>query len=197
MNKTEIEEIAALFKTPKEWAAFVELANKKDEVENYFLKEIDSDIKRWFSENALPEWSLEKWGKEKAKFKFCVGDHDVNSLAIGIGWTFEVHLVLGRPDLYNSGQIDELLKDKYINILEFFEESERDFDERFKAAQRGKYYFGSEHDGFFNDHRDELKWFAKNETEKLKEQLFAKLKYFLCNEEITQMMLDINNETKK
>ena len=50
MSKTEIEEIAALFKSPEEWSAFVELADKKKEIESYFLTDIENEIKKWFRE---------------------------------------------------------------------------------------------------------------------------------------------------
>ena len=61
----------------------------------------------------------------------------------------------------------------------------------------GSYYLGNEYDGHYSERRNEFTWFAFHKTEELASQIEEKINRYVLNDEMTQLIVEINQDIKK
>lgn len=185
-----------LFDTPEKWNAFVELAKQKDNIKNYYFKKAKQPILDYFNENIDDNWICEPWGNTNYDIRWYLKDFGKNSLALAIGWRFQLVLHVNDINTFDTNLINELLKTDYSLVLTKFDRIDRQFETNIKAVENRNYYFESPFDNNFYD-EDKLAWFIGNKTDEFSKQLIEKVERFIKDETITKMLYEINQKSKK
>jgi len=198
MQKELLNKAVALFDSPEKWSAFVELANQKETIKwNYFQK-VKQPLLKYFNDNPVEGWVCEPWGDYNYDLCWYLKDFGKGSLSLAVGWTFQFLLYLEDPNNFDSNKINDLLKNEYSQILTAFDRVDRQFELQTKIVETRNYYFDSPYDSSFdNNHLDILAWFAGNQTEKFVEQIIRKVEKFRKSAELTRMLYELNEKSKK
>ncbi|KAA9332687.1 hypothetical protein [Adhaeribacter soli] len=198
MQKELLNQAMAVFDSPEKWQAFLDMVNQKDALKWQYFKKIKQPLLKYFHENPVEGWVCEPWSNKDYDFRWYLKDFGPKSLCLAIGWSFEFHLHLEDIVGFDSLKIDDLLKTEYSMLLASFDRVDRQYESHTKAMEWRNYSFGSPYDTYFdNNHIDHLSWYAGNETQNFVNQIVAKVEKFRKSQEITQMLYELNEKSRK
>lgn len=194
MEKELLNEVVKIFDSCEKFLSFWELATQKDVIKEHLSKPIKPLLDKYFKENKVDGWSYTECGTPYIDACWYLKEFGKGSLAIRLGFFFQIRLLEEDLLKFNRNKISELLKnDEYSPLFDAFER--RDFEEKYGChiIEVGNYYFGDQNDGRFNE--EQSAWFATYETQKMAEQIIAKIERFRKNEVVTNLLRKLNEES--
>ncbi len=188
-----------LFDTPDKWDSFLELSNHRDNIRDKFFSKIKAPLMKYFNDNPVEGWVCESWGSPNYDMRWYLTDFGKNSLAIGIGWSFDFVLTLEDFEKFDSDRMNILMKQpEYAKILAAFGRIDYQFTEaRRKVIESGNYSFGCAYDNNFEGFKYQLAWYAGNRTNDFVQQIINKVEKFRRNEEVTRQLYQLNHNAKR
>ena len=198
MQKELINQALALFDTPEKWNAFVEIANQKDNMRDHWLQKAKQPLLEYFMAKPTDGWVCEPWGDNKYDLRWYLAAFGRDSLALATGWRFQFTLHVKDLAAYDEKVINNLLRTTHSPLLAAFGRVDQQFETEKKATENRNYYFGSPYDSNFGDSNlDKLAWFVGNRTEEFARQIIAKVEAFTTNPELTRMLYEVNEKSRK
>jgi hypothetical protein len=200
MQQELLNQVKNLFDTFEKWNAFLELSAQMGEIKTNFFTKVRDPLYKYFIENPVEGWVCESWGNPDFDLRWYLTDFGKNSLGIGIAWTFDFVLTLEDAEKFDSVKIEQLLKTpEYSKILTAFERIDYQFTEvRRKIIETGNYQFGSPYDYNFKDpNKTILSWYAGNRTNEFVDQIIKKVERFRKDTEVTRLLRQLNELSKK
>jgi hypothetical protein len=184
-----------LFPSPDDWNAFVELSQQIANIKEHWFTVAAKAFQKKLRPLLPEEWTMDtNWGCARDT-KVYLTSYGPGALALGYGWEYQLHLILGNGSTFNSEKINTLLKSpKYAPILEAFDRIDRSFEDRSKAVCHWNFSFGSLNDG--NIPPNELAWYAGNRTDDFVDQAIEQIKKFTHDELVTKLLIELNEEAK-
>jgi hypothetical protein len=188
-----LNQAAELFDSPEKWYAYVEMANQKEALKNFYFQKVKQVLLKYFNEHPVKGWVCEPWGDAQCDLRWYLSNFGRKSLALAIAWRFEFHLHLEDLSGFDTNKMNELLKTEYSFLLAAFDRVDRQFEPNTKAMESRNYAFGSPYDFHFdNSQVDKLAWFAGNRTEEFAAQIIKKVERFRKDEHLTRMLYEVN-----
>jgi len=180
------------FDTPEKWNAFVELVNKKEEIEKrWWRKLIETVYIREINEKN-PDWDV-MCDKNWTNIRWLIKDEKVGSLLI---YFCQDYLsVTYDCNFLNEKEVNKLLfdKHKFEIIKTCFDRIDVSNDETIELQEYHNFTFGSTYDGKIPI--DTLLWYAGNRTDEFADQLIKKVRKFQ-KDEITVLFKEINERCR-
>ena len=197
MQKELLNQSIEIFDSLKKWSAFIELSDQRKNISNTFTNRIHKKIDRYFKENLAESWAYDQWDKEKGEFLWYLKDFGKDSLRVGIGWIFELHLRLGNRSEFNIDIIRDLVKDsRYSQVFLAFDRIDRKDDMSVAIEDRNYYFDDCPYNGDFSGYlSQELIWYAGNKTDDLADQIITKVEKFTNNQEVTDLIYELNEKS--
>lgn len=191
MNEELILAAMNLFDTPEKWTSFCELKKNSDEIQNRWMKKLQTEIYQREMKNPRPDWEFNIWGSWDMQW-YIKGESNRSLTLHFNGSIFRLFSNGGDLDL---AKVNEKIKDPKFDILKscFDRLDGTDFD-RIGWEERN-FSFGTIYDGKFPDYNT-LAWYAGNRTNDYADQLIAKVRKFQTPE-VTALFKEINSSCKK
>jgi hypothetical protein len=191
MNEELLQKAMLLFDTAEKWNAFVELANKKDEIQNRWWKSLQNAVYQHELRELNPNWGITIWNNWEIKW-FIKGESP-NSLIIHFcGEYFRVFSNAGALDI---NKVNELIKDPRFDCIRNAFDRIDGTNHETLAWEYRNFSFSTIFDCKFPDHRT-LSWYAGNRTEEFADQIIRKVRK-LQTPEITELFREINHKCRK
>jgi hypothetical protein len=197
MSQEIFNQAEKFFEKKEEWYSFLNLWEYRDGIFwNWFAK-CKQELNRRFQDIEIDErnkWLFVSWGN--FDFKWYLEECGTDSL--GIYLQNSIFQLYANGNLYDVEEITKLLQQKkYAPIAGAFERQDEicPGNSWAKVLERGNFRFGDDYDGHFDNPR--LAWYANFKTEEFADQIVRKVNRFRNNEEITNLILEINEKTKK
>jgi hypothetical protein len=196
MQKELLHQTVGIFDTSEKWNAYIELANQKENIKNYYFQKLKHPLLNYFYKNPVDGWVCESWGNTLYDVRWYLKDFGKSSLSLAIGWMFEFHMHIEDITAFDTMKINDLLRGEYSLLLSAFDRIDRSFENNTKAMEYRNYSFGSPYDSNFdNAHLDRLAWFAGNHTDEFVSQIIKKVEQFRQNSELTKMLYEVNQKS--
>lgn len=200
-----IQKSQAIFNDPEKglekWNALLELSKLDDKIQWHWLAVGTKELRNYINHDLPDCWVCEPWGGD-VDTRWYLKDYKPDSLAIGFGWKYELHLHhRANYDRIDSELVTQQLEtEKYAELLKRFglNPAKEAVSEGWasKIIQRCRdFTFGSRNDG--NITVRELAWYAANRTDVFVEQAASKIKQFTHDPEMTRLFSELNREAQK
>ncbi|WP_312298156.1 hypothetical protein [Chryseobacterium sp.] len=191
MNREFLKQALNLFDTPEKWNSFLELSNKKNEINNEWYKKAKTEIIHYFINDPAEGWSFVNWNTWD--YRWFLEDFGKESFCL---WMFGNRIGLWlNGNHFESAKATALLStEKYSPLLSTLR-PDSIFDNDWKIFEAGNFFFDSVNDGHIEN--DKLAWYAGNKTEKFVEQVTEKVNRIRKSPELTQLLREINETCKK
>lgn len=191
---------------PDKWNAFLDFISLKDEIINHWYDVLDKKIKNYFENEEIKDWSYKYYNKKQhtwflENFKTC--PEPGQSLCLWLEFTNNIlqFSLYVNDNFFDSKEIDNFIKlQKYEPLLKAFKIDEKHIDEEplngYKLIDYWKIF---KFETTYNNNYDieHLAWFAGNKTEELVNQIAEKVNIFRKDENITKLLYELNNSTKR
>jgi len=197
MSQEIFKQAEMFFEKKEEWYSFLDLLEYKDRIYWNWYKKCKYELNRRFQEEEIDKkgnWLYYSWGN--FDFKWFLKDFGHDSLCIWL--QNSLFYLWANGNIYDVEEISKLLQQKkFIPIISAFERQDDIFlpNNWEKVVERGNFHFGDEYDGNFDNSR--LAWYANFRTNDLADQIIRKVNRFRNNEEITLLLIEINQKTKR
>lgn len=183
------------FKEKKEWYSFLKLCEIKEDIITYWFNKYKHELNKYFQCTDFDEkntWLYRSKGLECRWYLKELGEESIYLV-------FQNHQLslFGNLNLYSKEKIISLWNEpKYKPIISAFEETEIDRNPNswLLISEKGKFRFNDDYDGNFDYQR--LAWHANFNTKELVKQIINKVERFVKDDKITNLLLDLNRETK-
>ena len=195
MSNEIIKQAEEFFKDKEQWYSFLDLVENKNRIRDSWFTNLKEKINKCFAIDHVDEkwgyvsinlwdyrWFIKKYGKDSICLYF-----DGKSLCLWV-----------NSNYFDSIKVTEYLQqEKYIPIISAFERQDEinASDNENKVCEHGNFRFIDEYDGYFD--YDRLAWFAKYKSDELVQQLLIKIDKFRKNSLVTDLIIEINELTKK
>lgn len=191
MNREFLNEAINLFDTPEKWNSFIELSNKRNDINNEWFKRAKVVTINHFINDIVENWSFINWNTWD--YRWFLEEFGKESFSI---WMFgnRIGLWVNGAE-YDSIKATSLLRtERYSPLLSFLRADEI-FQGDWKIAELGNFSFDSNSDG--NIENVELAWYAGNKTEEFVNQIAEKVNRIRKNPELTELLRELNEKCKK
>lgn len=191
MNREFLNEAINLFDTPEKWNSFLELSNKRGEINNEWFKRAKIAVINHFTNDVVENWSFVNWNTWD--YRWFLEDFGKESFCF---WMYANRMGLWLNGAnFNSEKATTLLQtEKYSSLLSVLRPDEI-FSNDWKIAETGNFFFNSTSDG--NIENNELAWYAGNKTEEFVNQIAEKVNRIRKNPELTELLRELNEKCKK
>jgi hypothetical protein len=194
-----LNQVEDLFSDAEQWTSFLELSQQRDFIRNSWWQDFRSQMNKCFAvDNPVEGWGFASWGTWD--YRWFLKEFGDKSLCLwSREWNGNYSLLLwADQNLYDSKRISDLLQEqKYLPIVSAFERQDEipAPENSVKIMEHGNFHFEDTMDGHFNVNR--LAWYAHYKSTELVDQILKKVDNFRRDNEITNLLLELNNETKK
>jgi len=194
-----LNQVQSFFAEKTQWDSFLELHQNKDAIRNAWFGKLKEALNRYFSKNPVDKWEYASWGLWD--YRWFLKDYGHDSLCLWFrqwGQYFSLSL-WANQNVHDVEKISSLLQtEKYALIISAFDRQDEILwpNQADKILEHGNFSFnGDPMTGHFT--LDKLAWYANYRTDDLAQQIIDKVERFRNNEEITNLLMEINAETKK
>lgn len=171
------------------WNTLVEIANKKQEIEDIWFSRVKSKLIKYFNANLS-----ENWLHNDCKVWYLKGSPH-NSLGVWFE-SFHILSVWSSNEQFDNQKSRELFQTKNCNkIYDAFDRIDKRFDGDYKLREIGNFNFQTELDGHYD--ADSISYFAGTKTDEFCTQLIRKIERFTNDIEITELFRFVNETTKR
>lgn len=200
MNNIEqklVQKAQAIFDTFDKWNAFLEIEHLRGAITERWFEIGTKKLREYFTQNHSEGWRWKEWDNARDT-KWYLEEYGPDSLVVGFGWRYELHLYLKEGEQFDTSTVDKLLQtSKYAKLIAPFGPNaifnggsgSRVKDSNFDFA------FNSINDGDIP--QDELAWYAAHQTDEFVRQAASKIEQFTRNEEMTYLIASLNAEAKR
>jgi hypothetical protein len=154
-------------------------------------------VDKYYEENKIEKWEFISRGI--MDYKWYLKEFDEKSLCLWFReWNEKYSLLLwADPDQYDIEKIDKLLEDnKYLPIVSVFDRKDDiPAGSNVIIAEKGNFHFDDPMDGDFGVTR--LAWYAHYKSEEFLFQIVNKIDKFRKDKEVTELLREINEKTKR
>jgi hypothetical protein len=199
MENEIANQVEKLFSDNEQWTSFLELSLQRDLIRNSWWQNFRSQMDKCFTvENLVDGWGYTSW--DVWDFRWFLKDYGKDSLCLWCGeenGSYSLFL-WANENLYDPIKISNLLQEhKYLPIVSAFEGQVEipSPDNAVKIAEHGNFQFGDPMDGHFDV--DRLAWYAHYKPNELVSQILRKVDRFRKDNEITNLLMKLNSETKR
>lgn len=196
METEEINQAIQLFDTPEKWAAFLTLSRQTDNLKRAMTRTAVSRANSYFhQEHAAPGWSFKQFGPDEFAMVWYLTAFGEYSICLVLSWSGIFVLEVRGNNVNDVDTVTQLLKDsKFSALMACFERIDEWWEGRFMAKEKFNFSFGCASDTRFGPFR--LAWYAHFETEKLLDQIAAKVARFQT-QEMTALLTELNEITRR
>ena len=178
METEEINQALQLFDTPEKWAAFINLSRQTDKLKRAMTRTAVARANSYFHrEHTAPGWSFKQiWSDELGMVWYLTAFGEYSTCLV-LAWSGEFVLEVRSNNADEITAVTALLKDsRFSALMACFERIDVWWDGRFVGREKFNFSFDSPSDTRFGPFR--LAWHAHFETEKLLDQIAAKVSRF-------------------
>lgn len=195
MDQEEINQAVQFFNTPEKWAAFTALSGQLDTLKRAMTRTAISRANTYFQfEHTAPGWSFKQIHPAEFAMIWYLTAFGEGSICLVFSWGGELVLEVRGNDTHDVELATRLVREqKFSALMSCFERVDVWWEHRFMGREKFNFSFGSALDGQFDPMR--LAWYAQYETEKLLDQLRAKVARFQTPE-MTELLTELNALTK-
>lgn len=196
MQQDLLKHAMSLFDTSDKWNAFYELALQADKIKDFYFSKVRAPLTQYFIDNPVEGWDFEPWGDVRYDLRWFLKDFGKSSVALGVGWRFNFVMTLEDTTGFDNEKVNQLLSSsEYAKLVLAFERTDIQFEQRRKFAEVGNYYFNSPNDSNFTEYQ--LAWYAGNNTDEFVKQIAAKVDRFRKDAEVTRLLHQLNEQSRK
>lgn len=192
MQKELLNQAMEMFDTSDKWDSFLELNSQKDHIRNLWYQKLKVKITKVFCEDSIQDgWSFVTWNTWD--FRWYLTEYGKESFCI---WMFGNRIGFWvNPNVHDSQKVTDLLNtDKYSLLMSSLRPDEV-FSGDWKLVEYGNFDFENPYNHHFDN--DRLGWYAGNRTNDFASQLLKKIDRVRKDETLTNLLIEINRETKK
>ena len=192
MNQELLNQTKAMFDSPDKWNAFLEILYEKDNIRNQWYLNLKEDITKTFSTDYFSkEWDIKIRGN--FSYQWFLKAYGENSISL---WIEDGILSLFASETHDIEEVYKLIKsENYAPLVNCFTRIDVSFQGGYIIKEERNFTFGVSTDERFDF--EKLAWFAGNKTKELTKQIVDKVNRFRLNEEITNLLSELNRQTKK
>lgn len=191
MSQDIIQQSKAMFDSPEKWNAFIELIKIKDSIRNEWTLNLKQQLdKECSTSNFTSKWGFKIFNNNS--FQWFLNDYGENSISL---WLEEGIFSLHNPDILQIDKIINLVNtEKFIPLVDCFDRIDIKNQGGYIFREERNFSFGSTYDTKFSF--DILAWYAGNETNNFVVQILKKVNRFRMNENITNLIIELNQAMK-
>lgn len=193
MNAQDIlEHEPKIFPDAKSWSAFHEMAGYRDQIRLELYKHGTIALQEHLKAQDYDGWSVAAWGNPNEDTVLYLNDFGVNSIAIRLGWQYNLLLAPWGNYCCDLEQGRQLIKD--LPLLSKFEQlgGSSTTTPNALAMNSRRFEFA------VNDKMQtiidvsDLAWYAANRTDEFVKQVVNKLEVFITDPKATEQIYHIN-----
>ena len=187
-------QLVGMFDTAEKWIVYLEMVRRKDDIRNRWYRTLGQEMRTHFLADDVKEWGVTSW--EMFDMKWFLREFGENSVCLVMGWMGQLHLRVWGEQNDVIKVREEVIQAKYAPLIAAFDRKDKMLNgPEIVMEAAGNYCFGTPYDGHFDS--EMLAWYAGNRTADLVEQIAAKVDRYRKSPEVTQLLIDLNRNTRK
>lgn len=194
MSQDLTKQALKMFDTAEKWDSFVELKNYADRMYyGQFGKLKPLMHKKFLEEDLVSGWEAKQF--HTCDMRWYLKEFGEFSISLYWGWHKQLRLWV-FPDRNDVAKAHDLMKNsEFSKLFSGFERIDNSLGNDFLAIEEGNFRFDSPYDGCFNDWQ--LAWYAGNRSQEFVDQLAEKVNRFRKDARLTELLYNLNKETKR